>query len=95
MDLPEPILKAFATGRIVDGILALMVLELIVLIIVRKKTGRGLTTGKLMVSLAAGAALLLALRSALAGLPWHNVALWLIVALAAHVLDLKLRWPTR
>jgi hypothetical protein len=86
---------AFATGRIVDVILAFMVLELIVLIIVRKKTGRGLTTGKLMVSLAAGAALLLALRSALAGQRWQSVAPWLIVALAAHVLDLKLRWPSR
>jgi hypothetical protein len=48
-----------------------------------------------MVSLAAGAALLLALRSALAGQAWEGVALWLIVALAAHVLDLKLRWPAR
>jgi hypothetical protein len=95
MDLPERVADAFATGRIVEVILALMLLELIVLIIVRKKTGRGLTTGKLTVSLAAGAALLLALRAALAGRPWQGVALWLIVALAAHVLDLKLRWPSR
>jgi len=95
MDFPNNVADAFATGRIVDCILALMVLELIVLIIVRKKTGRGLTTGKLMVSLAAGAALLLALRAALAGQAWEGVALWLIVALAAHVLDLKLRWPAR
>jgi UPF0716 family protein affecting phage T7 exclusion len=86
---------AFATGRIVIFILALMLLELIVLIIVRKKTGRGLTTGALIVSLAAGAALLLALRSALTGQPWQSVAPWLIIALAAHVLDLKLRWPSR
>jgi hypothetical protein len=86
---------AFATGRIVDAILALMVLELIVLIIVRKKTGRGLTTGKLLVSLSAGAALLLALHAALVGKPWQGVAPWLIVALAAHLLDLKLRWPAR
>ncbi len=87
--------EAFATGRVVDAILALMLIELIVLIIVRKKTRRGLPTGMLIVSLAAGAALLLALRAALAGYPWHSVALWLIVALAAHVLDLKLRWPSR
>jgi len=87
--------EAFATGRIVDVILALMALELIVLIIVRKKTTRGLTTAQLTVSLAAGAALLLALRAALTGRPWQSVALWLIVALAAHALDLKLRWPPR
>jgi len=87
--------EAFATGRIVDVILALMALELIVLIIVRKKTGRGLTTVQSTVSLAAGAALLLALRAALTGQPWRSAALWLIVALAAHALDLKLRWPPR
>ncbi len=87
--------EAFATGRVVDAILALMLLELCVLIIVRKKTGRGLPTGRLIVSLAAGAALLLALRAALMGYAWQSVAPWLIVALAAHVLDLKLRWPPR
>jgi len=87
--------EAFATGRIVDAILGLMLLELMVLIIVRKKTGRGLSTGQLVVGLAAGAALLLALRAALAGQPWQGVALWLIVALAAHMLDLKLRWPSQ
>jgi hypothetical protein len=86
---------AFATGRIVDAIVALMVLELIVLIIVRNSTGRGLATGTLIASLGAGAALMLALRAALVGHPWQSVALWLIVAGGAHLLDLKLRWPSR
>jgi hypothetical protein len=88
-------LQAFATGRIVDAIIALMLLELIVLIIVRKNTGHGLPTAVLLTSLAAGAALLLALRESLVGHPWQRVAPWLIVALGAHVLDLKLRWPSR
>ena len=75
-----------------DGILAFMLVEAIVLIIVRKKTGQGLAPLDLFLSLAAGAALLLALRAALTGVSWIPVALWLIAALPAHLWDLQRRW---
>ncbi len=82
----------FSSGRVADGILAFMLIEAIVLIIVRKKTGRGLRSLDLFLSLAAGAALLLALRAALTGVSWIPIALWLLVALPAHLWDLRRRW---
>lgn len=82
----------FASGRIVDGIVILMLVELVALAAVRKKTQRGLSAPKLFMNLAAGVALLLSLRAALTDHPWQAVALWLFVALIAHVVDLRLRW---
>lgn len=84
----------FATGRIVDLIVALMLLELGVLIVVRARTRRGIHPIELAVSLAAGMALLLALRSALVGFSWQHTAMWLVLALMAHLLYLKFRWGT-
>jgi hypothetical protein len=49
---------------------------------------------ELLVSLGAGAALLLALRAALARAPWQGVAVWLVVALLLHLGDVGLRWTT-
>ena len=82
----------FATGRVVDCILLLMLTELVVLSVTRRRSGRGLSTVQALVSLSAGAALLLALRSALLGSPWPWIALWLVVALAAHLFDIRSRW---
>lgn len=81
----------FHSGRVVDCILALMLIEWIVMILVRNK---GLAMFKPLdaaVNIGAGAALLLALRQALRGLAWHSVALWLVVALGFHLWDLTLR----
>lgn len=82
----------FTTGRAVDGILALMLLEAAVLLIIGRTSRRGLPPLQLMVNLGAGAALLLALRAALLGAPWQHISLWLIAALIAHVIDLHYRW---
>jgi hypothetical protein len=82
----------FATGRIVDAVVVLMLLELIILTWVRKKTHGGVPMPALLTNLAAGAALLMSLRAALVDDRWQVVALWLIAALIAHVLDLKMRW---
>jgi hypothetical protein len=85
----------FATGRIVDGVIALMLLELLVLTWVHKKTHRGVPMPALLTNLAAGAALLMSLRAALVDERWQVVALWLIAALIAHVLDLRMRWVAK
>jgi hypothetical protein len=82
----------FSSGRIVDGILALMAIEAIALILVRKVTNKGIATVDLLVNLAAGMALMLALRAALTGQGWQAVALCLIAALIAHLLDITRRW---
>jgi hypothetical protein len=84
----------FADGRIIDFILLLVFGELMVLILIRKKTGRGLKAIDLMLNLLAGVALLFALRAALRGLAWPVVAMFLFLSLLAHLTDLGRRWWT-
>jgi hypothetical protein len=84
--------KLFASGRVVDCILVFMAIECIVLIAVHRSSRAGPSPGEIIVSLSAGAALLLALRAAVIGSAWPMVAIWLGVALIAHLGDLRLRW---
>ena len=73
--------ELFASGRIVDLILLLMVVEAVVLIAWVRRMD-------LLGNLVAGAALLLALRGALADIWWGWIALCLALALLAHIVDL-------
>lgn len=82
----------FASGRIVDLILAAVALEAVLLLAYRRRTGRGIRPVGLLATLSAGAALLLALRAALIGAWWGWIALALSVALLAHLVDLAARW---
>jgi hypothetical protein len=81
-----------SSGRIVDAILALMVLEGIVLAVVRQRTGRGPSIASLVPNFAAGGCLLMALRAALTGATVPLVAGWLFAALLSHLADLWSRW---
>ncbi len=83
--------ELFANGRVVNYILFLMLLEVLGMAWWRHRSGNGLKLNELLASLGAGAALLLALKSALVRAPWLQVAVWLLVALAAHATDLALR----
>lgn len=87
--------ELLASGRIVDLILATMVLEGIVLIAYNRRTGRGVAPVDLLINLLAGMCLLLALRAALTGLSWRWTAAWLAAALLAHLADLWRRWRCR
>jgi len=82
----------FDSGFIVDLILLAVVAEAIALIAYRSRTGRGILPLDLLFNLLAGAFLLMALRSALIGLPWKWTAAWLVAALIAHLADLTQRW---
>lgn len=82
----------FASGRIVDLILVLVLIEVIAMAIVRTKTKRGVNPFDLIASLLAGIALLLALRGALTGIGWPKIAVCLGAALIAHFWDLSRRW---
>lgn len=82
----------FATGRVADLILALVVLEAILLVAYRRRTGRGVATWDLLPNLLAGGCLLLALRGALTGAGWAWIAACLAAALLAHLADLSRRW---
>lgn len=80
-----------SSGRLVDVVLGGMLIEALVLMQLRRVTGHGIGPLDLCVNLAAGAALMLAVRAALTG-AIASVALWLCVALGAHVADLTRRW---
>ncbi|GJE60096.1 hypothetical protein [Methylobacterium trifolii] len=83
--------ELFASGRIVELILALVAVEALLLLAVRRVLGRGPAPVLLLANLAAGAALMLALRAGLTQSPWPVVAGWLLAALAAHVTEMVLR----
>lgn len=82
----------FGSGRIVDLILALIVVEAALLTLLHRRRGAGVPPAELLGQLASGAALLLALRSALVGASWTSTAAWLAVALVAHLVELARRW---
>lgn len=82
----------FASGLVVDLVLALVALEAGLLAWYRRRSGRGVPVGEMLAFLAAGACLLLALRAALVGASWGWVAAPLAGAGAAHLADLALRW---
>ena len=82
----------FSSGRIIDLILLLVAIEFILLAFYRYKTGSGPTPGNLLGNLLAGVFLLLALRTALAGGAWGWTAVYLTLALCAHIMDLRQRW---
>jgi hypothetical protein len=85
--------QLFATGRIADIIVAVMVAECLVLLAVRFATQRGPQPLRVIANLAAGLFLVLALRAALTQAGWHVMAACLAAALIAHLTDLRARWP--
>lgn len=76
----------FASGRAIDLVLAVLLLE--ALWLWRHKQA---PVGDILRALLPGAFLLLAVRAALTGAPWPLVALPLILALPAHLADIRRR----
>jgi hypothetical protein len=77
---------------IVDGIIALVAVEGVILVLWRALIGDGPTMAETLANLSSGAALLLALRMAITGGLSASVLALLSVALIAHVADLASRW---
>ncbi len=83
----------------VDAILVLVPLEALGLVLWRARTGRGIAPRRLLGNLAAGFCLTAALRCALAGSPPRlsvqaGIAVLLLAAGIAHLIDLVGRWRT-
>lgn len=87
--------ELFASGRLIDVILCLVLVEAIALTVIHRLTGRGVAARELIGLLLAGGFLLLALRAALTDSAWLWVALWLTLALVAHIADLAMRWRSQ
>lgn len=84
--------ELYANGRIVDLILLLLGLETVALLALWRLRSLGVPPLALILNLASGGALLLALRAALTDTPWYWVGICLTGALVAHLLDLRQRW---
>lgn len=82
----------FASGRVADLILLVLLLEGLALWALHRRTGRGIALSAVLPFLLAGAAFALSLRAALTGAGWALVALPLVAALGAHLWDLAARW---
>jgi hypothetical protein len=82
----------FQSGHVAHLILVVMAIEAFVLIIVYKKTKRGMRPSRIIMSLAAGAALVLALRAALTGEGWMWIAVALTISFLVHIVDMYWRW---
>lgn len=91
--MPEVLQSLISTGQIVDVILVVLALEVMGLLILRRRTGHPVHAVALLAAALPGVCLLLALRAALTGAePWW-IALWLAASFPAHLLDLRLRPP--
>ena len=84
--------ELFASGRLVDLILIVVVIEATVLLILWRRRGRGVAPSDLLPNLCAGVFLLLALRAVLAGTGWMTASFFLAVAGFAHLIDIYRRW---
>lgn len=82
----------FASGRVADLILLMLVLEGVALGLYHHRTGRGIALRAILPFLLAGAAFALSLRAALTGGGWPWVALPLMGAFGAHLWDIAARW---
>ena len=76
----------FASGRAVDVVLAVVAVELIALLLLRRDRFAGLA-----LAILPGVCLLLAVRAALTGAGWGWVALFLAASFPLHLLDVGRR----
>jgi hypothetical protein len=82
----------FASGRIIDWILAGMVLEGLALAALHGRTGHGVAPRALLANLGSGMCVLLAMRLVLGGAWWGYASAALLFALIFHVIDLTVKW---
>ena len=83
------------SGKLIDLIIALTVVEAGLLAGFHRLTQRGLAPQDYLLNLVSGLCLMLALRCALAGAGWHWIAAALSAAGLAHASDLVSRWKRR
>lgn len=84
----------FASGRLIDAILIVVVLEIIGLTLYWRSTRSGIPMVDLLPNVLAGGFLLLALRLVLSGAGWMPCCAILAAAGFAHLVDLKRRWKS-
>jgi hypothetical protein len=79
--------------HLIDLVIALTLVEIVLLALYHRRTGRGLPPQDFLPALGAGLALMLAVRAALGDATWAWVAAALMAAGLAHLADMRRRWP--
>ena len=78
--------------RLVDGIIALVILEAVGLLAFRRARGRGMPSREIISFLGAGAGLLIALRVLISDGRFVWFAAAMLVSLVMHLWHVKQRW---
>jgi hypothetical protein len=87
------LLKAlWDAGWLVNGVIALTLLEAAALLIHRHLTGSGIEARDWVLNLLSGLSLMMAVRSAVLEQAWPITAAWMSAAGLAHGADLLARW---
>jgi hypothetical protein len=83
----------FASGLATDLVIAVLVVEVVVIALWRRRHGQSARLANLIAAALPGLCLVMALRAALIGGDWTVVALWLAASFPAHLVDLWRRPP--
>jgi hypothetical protein len=87
MNLPLP-----GVDSLIDIVIAITLLEALALATYHAKTGGGISPKDFVPTLAAGLALMLAVRAGVSGAGWGWVAVALLASGLAHLADVRRRW---
>jgi hypothetical protein len=77
---------------VIDGVIVLTVMEVILLAVIHRRSGRGVAPSEILLNVLSGLSLMLALRIALSGSPSVLVLGALLLAGIFHGLDILRRW---
>jgi hypothetical protein len=94
MRMENTLQALFSSPHIVDLLLAFLLLETVLLLILRKHRGWSVSKSGLLLNAAAGAMLMLALRTVLSDASWYWLALCLFAAGVLHALQLLTQHAT-
>ena len=91
-----PWIESWVTGgALIDGIIALTLLEVAALLAYHRTTKRGPAPRDYLLNVISGLCLMLALRCALAGSAWYFLSALLVAAGCTHVADIVMRFQQR
>lgn len=77
---------------VIDGVIVLTVMEIILLAVIHRRSGRGVAPSEILLNVLSGLSLMFALRIALSDSPLVLVLGALLLAGIFHGLDLLRRW---
>ena len=85
-------MQPFDGTALIDVVIAATLLEWAALSWLWRRRRSGLAPLALSLTLLPGLCLMLAVRSAMLGLPWYSVALLLSASGLTHMIDIRRRW---